>query len=404
MLGDVLLTHRAVSNWAVLFAVAAVLAVVAFVTWGSYTRRATGSGFIAPAEGVVQIAAPQAGVVVETPVTEGARVKAGDVLFVLSTDRSGAGDAGYQQVISASMRDRLQLLAQQRRSSAEATQADVQAQRQRAEVMARERAKLRDQLADLQRRVKDSADTVARYAALLERGLVTREQHASKEAESAELTARVRTLEREDLAVQREMATVDSNVQAARARQEGADQGIEREAAGVREQLADAEARRRVVLTAPRDGVATLVQAVQGSAVASGRPLATLLGADATLQCVLYAQSRTVGFLKPGTPVGLRVAAFPYQKFGHLMGQVRSISAFPAPAQEFASLISASDAAGEPVYAVTVQLAAQTMPGADAAMPLRAGMRVDAEFMLEQRKLWEWAIEPLLAMRRSASS
>jgi membrane fusion protein len=404
MVGEVLLTHRAGSGWAAMFALAAVLAVVTFFTWGSYTRRATGSGFISPAEGVVQITAPQAGVIIEPPVTEGAAVKAGDVMFVLSTDRGAIGDEGYQQVISTSMRDRLQLFEQQRLSTAEAAQADVQAQRRRADVMARERAKLRDQLADLNLRIKTANETAVRYAGLLERGLVTRDQHATKEAEAAELLARVRALEREDLNLQREMATIESNIQAARARQEAADQGIEREAAGVREQLADAEARRRIVLVAPRDGVATLVQAVRGSAVANGRPLATLVGKDAKLQCTLYAQSRTVGFLKPGTPVGLRVAAFPYQKFGHLMGQVQSVSAFPAQPQEVSGLISASDAAGEPVYAVTVSLAAQAMPGPASPMPLRAGMRVEADFMLERRKLWEWALEPLFALRRSAST
>ena len=407
LVGEVLLTHRASSGWAALLAVVSVLAVVAFAVWGSYTRRAGGAGVLAPAEGVVQIQAPQAGVVVELTVTEGTRVKAGDVLFVLSTDRHGTGDVGYQQAISSSMRERLSLIDQQRLSAVQAAQADQQAQRDRATAMGHERAKLRDQLADMRRRADTAQDTSARYRQLLDQGQITRDQFAAKEAEAAELSTRIQTFEREDLSLQRELAGVQSSILAARARQGAADQAIEREAAGLREQLADAEARRRVVLTAPRDGVVTLLQAALGSAVAPGRPLATLVRDDSALQGTLYAPSRTVGFLKPGTPVWLRVAAFPHQKFGHLSGQVQSVSAYPAAPQEFAGLTgmaATQDPSAEPVYAVSVKLSAQAMASVGLAHPLRAGMRVDADFLLERRRLWEWALEPLLALPKPAAS
>ena len=404
MVGEVLLTHQAGSGWAAVLALGLVVAVAAFFAWGSYTRRATGSGFIVPADGVVQISAPQSGLIVEPPVREGARVKAGDVLFVLSTDRHVAGDVGYQQAIASSMRDRLALIEQQRRSAFEAARAEEQAQRQRADAMAREREKLRDQLEALRRRAKAAAENSERFRVYLEQGVITRDQFAAKDLEAAELAARVQTTEREDLGLQRELAGVQNNILAARARQDAANQAISREAAGVREQLSDTEARRRIVLTAPRDGVATLVQPVLGSTVAPGRPLATLVAGQAQLNSTLYVPSRTVGFLKAGTPVWLRVAAFPYQKFGHLLGRVQGVSAYPAPPQEFSGLMSSGDAAGEPVYAVTVVLAAQSMPGAGAPHLLRAGMRVDAEFMLERRRLWEWAVEPLLTLRRSAAS
>ncbi len=139
------------------------------------------------------------------------------------------------------------------------------------------------------------------------------------------------------------------------------------------------------------------------------RPLLVLVPDDTTLQAVLYAPSRTVGFVRPGTPVWLRHEAFPYQKFGHQRGEVVAVSTYPAGLDDQLGLASfAPDAAGagasaEPLYAIIVRLERQVFP-AQASAPLRPGLRVQADLMMEQRRLWEWMLEPLLTAAKAVKA
>jgi membrane fusion protein len=399
--GEVLLSPRALSGWTAAGAALMALLLVAFVVWGGFTRKVTVAGYLSPSEGVTRITAPQPGVVIEQYVTEGALVKRGEVLFVLSTDRQGTGTQGFQASIAESMQDRVRSLQQERSRAAEAARAEVAGLGRQASNLQTERRQLGRQLEEMQRRILDVRRASDRYRGLLEQGLITHEQWLAKDTEAAELRGRLQALQREDIALQREMGNVLKEAEAAQARRAAADEALLRDVSSVREQLADSEARRRVVLTAPRDGVAALVQTTPGTAVDSARPLATLVAADAPMQAVLYAPSRAVGFVKPGTAVWLRYAAFPFQKFGHHAGEVVAVSAFPAVAEDVGGLLAAADTGGEPVYAVKVQLKSQTVQAYGLPQSLRAGMRVEAEFLLERRRLWEWMLEPLLTMGRS---
>ena len=63
------------------------LVLVAFLTWGEYTKRSTIKGQLIPDKGLVQSYTSVAGVVIEKHVHEGQTVKAGDILYKISTTR-----------------------------------------------------------------------------------------------------------------------------------------------------------------------------------------------------------------------------------------------------------------------------------------------------------------------------
>ena len=65
-------------------------ALVAFAAWGQATRKARIPGLLVSALGTLQLSAAAAGTVVQRRVAEGDYVQAGQVLFVLGTDRAGA--------------------------------------------------------------------------------------------------------------------------------------------------------------------------------------------------------------------------------------------------------------------------------------------------------------------------
>jgi membrane fusion protein len=56
----------------------------------------------------------------------------------------------------------------------------------------------------------------------------------------------------------------------------------------------------------------------------------------------------------------------------------------------------------EPLYRVLVELDQQTVSAYGRAEPLKPGMTVDADILLDQRRLIEWVLEPLYGVVRSS--
>jgi membrane fusion protein len=52
----------------------------------------------------------------------------------------------------------------------------------------------------------------------------------------------------------------------------------------------------------------------------------------------------------------------------------------------------------EPVYRVTVTLAKQNVIAYGEEMPLQPGMQLEADVLLESRRLVEWMLEPLYSI------
>src|SRR3954470_14751147 len=86
LLGKVLLEPRPSQSLLVRVSVALGVAVLAFLMFGSYARKARLSGVLVPVHGLARIVAPQAGVVTDIFVSEGARVTKGTPLVALSSE------------------------------------------------------------------------------------------------------------------------------------------------------------------------------------------------------------------------------------------------------------------------------------------------------------------------------
>ena len=70
------------------------LLIISFLMGGSYTKRSTVSGQLAPDIGVLKIYAPQPGTVLEKRVREGQLVKRGELLYLVSSERQSSTEGG----------------------------------------------------------------------------------------------------------------------------------------------------------------------------------------------------------------------------------------------------------------------------------------------------------------------
>lgn len=89
----------------------------------------------------------------------------------------------------------------------------------------------------------------------------------------------------------------------------------------------------------------------------------------------------------------LAVDAFPYQRFGTVIGRVETVSA---------SAINAQGPNGGTiaVYPVTVTIDQPRITAYGGTEPLVSGMSLTARIVTERQSLIEWLFEPLFAVRR----
>lgn len=400
-LGQIILTPRATTPWLVLASAVAGIAVVLFLFYGTYTRRATVTGQLVPTAGMIRVQTPQTGVVLEKHVNEGQIVKKGDVLYVLTSDRLGTDAREIQADIGQQIEQRRSSLEAEAARNREVEAGEVSHFERRAGILRAEAQSIDRQIEQQRIRLKLAEDARKRYQGLADKDYIAREQLFQKEAELSEQQSRLQALERDALAARRELATTVREVENTRIRYANQNALLERNISSAQQELTEVEARRRVVITAPEGGRATLVAGEVGQPVDPSRLLLNLVPTDARLQARLYAPSRTIGFIRPGDTVLLRYQSFPYQKFGQPEGVVASVSTNAATSTELAGFQIPDLPPGEPVYTIVVNLKAQNVTAYGKQWPLSAGMRLDADILQETRRLWEWMLEPLYSITGS---
>ena len=93
--------------------------------------------------------------------------------------------------------------------------------------------------------------------------------------------------------------------------------------------------------------------------------------------------------------------AYPYQKFGSYEGRVASVSRSAlAPAelpQQLTGLTGLYDG-NAPIYRITVALARQDVTAYGKPVPLHPGMQLEADVLVETRRLIEWVFDPLYTL------
>ncbi len=383
-------------------AVGAAATVVTYLCVGEYTRKARVAGVLVPDQGVIRLLPPESATVLERRAQEGQTVRRGDALFVLSVDRSTAsGDAQASVQRSLAVKERsLQGAVQQQAALLEAQRIALE----------RQIADRRGELAQLQvetqlhrQRLVLAEQAMARLESLRADNFISSAQVQAKSEEVLAVQAQLQGLERQRATQLREIGALEVQRRELPLRAQVATGELERDLATVAQEAAETEARQRIVVRAPSDGVLGAVLADPGQSVSPAAALASLVPSDARLQAHLYAPSSALGFVRPNQTVLLRYQAYPYQKFGHQTGHVLQVSRTPLQSAELAGVPLAgvanySTVSGEPLYRITVALDRQSVPAYGQLQALSAGMQLEADVELDRRRLIEWLFEPLLGL------
>jgi membrane fusion protein len=393
-LGTVLLTPRRSDHVFAAGAILAVVAILALLIFGGFTRKARVNGWLVPQQGLVRVFAPQPGVVTGLYAKEGAQVRKGERLIKLSSELESATLGATQAQIAQRLNELSESLRRQRTQDEQLLAQQRHTYAERLVTLHKEIVQIGDDIGIMKDRVELAERSAAVNRTLRTQGYISRPQLELVEADRLEQHERLGSLQRQQIELKREEVTLAGELKDLPVKTQAEIADIDRKLAAAEQELAQAEARREIVVTAPQDGIVTAILVEQGGHASISAPLFSIVPIGANLEAHLYGPSRAVGFVHAGQHVLLRYQAYPYQKFGHYDGVVASVSRSAVSPGELTGQL-AGIAGVEPVYRITVRLMKQTVHAYGREITLQPGLQLDADIALERRRLYEWVLDPL---------
>jgi len=171
-------------------------------------------------------------------------------------------------------------------------------------------------------------------------------------------------------------------------------------------QLAEADAKGSLLITAPTDGKISSLSVTPGQMVNAGDSLAQLVPAkNSPFFLVAWLPNESVPYVKPGEEINIRYEAYPFEKYGQFPGRVESVSSAPVSEQELNSYSSApknpNGTVSGPYYKVIVSLDKSQLNWHGETLNLSSGMKAESTMFLEKRPLYQWMLSPYYSMKKS---
>lgn len=405
-----------------------VLALVgALAVWASVGKLdvvAVAEGRLVPKSQLRIVQPSEGGVMRELLVKEGERVREGQVLARMDV-RAAEADAATAQNEAALKRLQLRRIAAELEGTRLIAQpqdppalyAQVEAQRE-ARMHAHEAglAEQRTVIVRARREMQAAQETRAKLAGSLP--VLIEQQQAferlAREGYAGKLMAAQRSRER--LEAEQELRAQEHRVEGARATIEQGERRIAQIAAAYRAQLhgerVEAETQlsrleqeieklahrqRLAELRAPAAGIVKdLATQTPGAVLAPGTVLMTLVPEGEALVAEVWLANQDAGFVAGGQSAKLKIASFPFQRYGMLDARVLRVSAD--------STERPGEAAKGGGYAYRAQLEpfAQELRLGEARHALLPGMQLTAEIKLGERTVLEYLLSPIQKIANEA--
>lgn len=154
----------------------------------------------------------------------------------------------------------------------------------------------------------------------------------------------------------------------------------------IQQQIVRLHDRQRLqILRAPVDGVVQqLAVHTLGGRVQLAQQLVVIVPDGTDLEAEVLVLNKDVGFVKAGQTVEVKVDAYPYTRFGTLLGTLEHVSPD-----------AVKDEQQGRVFHARIQLPYAYLTNADERMPLQAGMSVVAEIHTGKRAVIDYLLAPI---------
>lgn len=378
-----------------------ILSMLLWLVFGHYTRRVHVTGVLAPVEGVLAIDSPVAGTIVMKNISDGIQVHQGDVLLIVSSEHINASVGSVPGAIASQLRQDDQRIAadvEDVKRQASFNESSLRAQQVSLKIRF---GQLNDEATSARRQLDFIEALLKRFEPLENKGFVSGLDIQQQRTQGFQVETQLKNAAIEREAITQQIVTNEEQLkQLPLVTQEKLSELSRLRSQNV-QTLAQTESLRSISIIAPCDGVISALLVKNGQSITSGEKLFSILPKGSKLQGELFVPSEAVGFISPGATVALHYQAFPYQKFGVHDGTISSVGQSALNPSEISQLLGAQPPP-EAYYRVEVELANQAINAYGVPKRLRSGMALDADIMLDRRRMIEWVFEPLYGMGRRA--
>ncbi|RXJ72021.1 toxin secretion, membrane fusion protein [Veronia nyctiphanis] len=366
-----------------------------YISLADYSRKEKVRGYLLPESGVLKVYANQLGTVDQILVNEGDHVEQGQILARVTLARTTVTGSELNESLLAELEQQLLLLNTDKSRYQKLANINQQ--------------KLKLKLSGL----TESLLLIKRQKDLLDKTVATREAQYRKlkvlvdngHATETQLQDRYQAL----LSARRDMEANASN----RVTVEIQFNDLKSELEMIPHQLGmelTENARRRSLLTqqieetrnnhkfavvAVESGVVTSISVKEGEFLSNNRSLMSILPSGSELIAELLIPTRSAGFIKRGSATRLRFDAFPYQRFGLMESEIFQVD----KALTLSNSHNIPLSLNEPVYRVRTRLPYQAITAYNQSFPLKSGMLLEADIVIDQRSLLEWLLDPIFSLK-----
>lgn len=391
--GGVVLLQPLSFSLVAIAAVVIVLAAFALLVFGQYTQKVAAQGSLQPVGGITRLASDRQAIVTRMQVKEGDRVKAGQTLFTLSTEKESTDGTRVHASINAAYDSQIKSLDAELAAQRRLIDDETRSSQERLAQLKLAQRDLESEIKTQHEKIDIVSAVVAKYQELEKTQFVSALAVRQQEALLLDQRARLSELNRNQRQMQMEVQQLESTLAQLPTKLRTTEQPLRREIETYRTSLLRNDTEREQQIVATVDGTVSAVLRQPGQNVTAGQTVLTLVPADAPLQAELLVPSDGIGFVRPGNKVVLHYDAYPYQSYGLQHGRVLSVSRNTLRPDELQT------DSKSPVYRVQVALDQQWVDAYGKRLTFNAGETLQAKILVRTKTVREWLLDPIYAMR-----
>ena len=392
--GTIILVQPPVFKSLTLLILLVVIISLIFLSLGSYTRKEKVSGVLQPNTGLIKLRSPQSGTVVELMVQEGQLVKKNQPILRVISEKYGTEGFELNQSLINQYQFQLNSLKQQLTRQKTQNKLQTNELKNSRDNIDKRLIQLGIQEDISAERIEINDSIVKQIKSLANTGYISDLELKRQNDTLLSLKQQSSSIQSEKLVLHNQIDKIDYELVQLPIEQYKIITQLDTQIEDIKVQLATIKQQRLGELRAPVDGVVSGLLVKIGKSVISSQNLLSILPQNSSMQAVIYVPTEIFGFIEKGQKTTIRYHAFSYEKFGIYDGKVAEVSANVILPNEtdIPGIIS------QPSYRVIVDLATESIHAYGKKIPLRAGMKLDADIIIEERSLIHWLFDPVFSI------
>lgn len=380
----------------VFFSVIAIASLL-FIAIAEFKDQKTVTGYLVDNQAVVKIYPTSDAIIKSLLVSEGDQVAAGQPLAIIRSNSHRLDGSSNDEQLKQELEKQLESLRLSKSDTVQDIQLRANSLQKDAQSLALKINNLEEKITIIEQRIALAETTLASQKELAKVGGVSELDIAQSQAEYLRLREShleqlntLLELQNSQQKNQREQASLPLEKRKLLL-------SIDTEVSSLTRQLLAMSDEIEYEVQARNTGIVSNIVAKEGEFVSQQFPLLTITPVTSELLAELLVPSRAIAFIEEGQDVYVRFDAFPNQIYGDIEGKVSEISNSVLQPDEWSNPLAMS----EPVYRVRAALTAQQIAGKGREVPLKSGLRLQADIVLEQQTFLMYMLSPLIELKNT---